>query len=380
MPKQYLVIFNAGSATLKFKLYDRGRIGQAVISGQVERIGLSHSFIRLNGKVTFRHASDHRDAIRIVLSYLEKYRKNVSVIGHRVVHGGTVFSKPAVITSAIMRQLESFSPLAPLHNPKNIAVIKECLKQFPGIRNVAVFDTGIFRTMPEEYSHYAIPLALARRLGIRKFGFHGISHGYAASQASGQLRKPLSRLNVLTIHLGNGCSIAVFKHGRAIDSSLGFTPTAGLVMGTRSGDLDPIIPLYLQKKLGVTPSRVENMLNNESGLLGLSGFSSDMREILRAAGHRVEGYIGRSMFTKQQRKKARLALAVFIARLRFYVSAYAGMVDRLDAIVFTGSMGERSQVIRQLTVSNLPNIRRIPVLVARTDEELAIAREVEHIV
>jgi acetate kinase len=355
-------------------------MGRPLVTGQVERIGLSRSFITVNGKVFFHTIMNHRSAIRLALSKIGMYGPGLGIIGHRVVHGGQLFSSPIIITKKNLRQIESFSPLAPLHNPKNIEVIKECRKQFPRTKNVAVFDTGIFCSIPEEYAKYALPLSLSNKLGIKKYGFHGISHGYAAKQAGIQLKKTLRTLNVLTIHLGNGCSLAAFKKGHAIDSSLGFTPTAGLVMGTRSGDLDPIIPLYIQKKMHLSPVRVEQILNNESGLLGLSGFSSDMREILKAAGYPVVRYVGRPSFSSQQRKNAKLALKVFIARLQLYISAYAGIIGNVHAVVFTGSMGERSSIIRRLALKNLSILRNVPVLVVKTDEELAIAQACKNIV
>ncbi len=380
MGNKYILVCNAGSATLKFKLYDDRHDLKLVLVGQVERIGLPHSFVVISGKATFCSVPDHRAAIKIVLTKLGNYRKDISIIGHRVVHGGSVFNKPIITNSKVLRKIESFNQLAPLHNPKNVEVIKECMKQLPEIRNVAVFDTGIFCSIPDEFSYYALPLALSKKLGIRKFGFHGISHGYAALQASKMLKKSFTKISLLTIHLGNGCSLAAFRKGKAIDSSLGFTPTAGLVMGTRSGDLDPIIPIFIQKELHYTPEKVEKILNTKSGLLGLSGFSSDMREILKASGYPVTNYVGRKSFTPGQAKNAQLALKVFIARLQLYIAAYAGVLGKIDAIVFTGSMGERSAVIRRLALRNLGGLKNVPVLTVKTDEELAIAQACKNIV
>lgn len=376
MAKRYIAVFNAGSATLKFKVYDRRRIDHPVVHGEVERIGLPKSFIVVNGRSSVQPVANHRAAIRLVLKKLEAYRADIEAIGHRVVHGGQTYDKPTIVTPAVAKRLRSLRELAPLHNPKSLDCIEECRRQLSHIRNVAVFDTALFHGIPDEYSRYALPRSLEKRLGIRKFGFHGISHGYAAEVAAIRLHKRLSVVNLLTVHLGNGCSIAAFHHGHAVNNSFGFTPTAGLIMGTRTGDLDPIIPLYMQKKLHVSPDRVEHILNTQSGLLGLSGFSSDMREILKAAGYPVTGYVGRASFTAEQRKNAKLALHVFISRLRLYVSAYAGLLGRVHAIVFTGSMGERSAVIRRLVVKNLPELRHVPVIVVPADEELAIARTI----
>ncbi|MFH0804929.1 MAG: acetate/propionate family kinase [Patescibacteria group bacterium] len=369
----YIVVLNAGSATLKFGLFDAHPPFHEITSGNFERVMLPNSFLAIGKqRQDFRKPLNYRQALRVIFRALTLQPEDIKTVGHRIVHGGTEFIAPTVLTPAILRRLERYGPLAPLHNPHNLTVARECLKVFPHARQVAVFDTAYFAHMDPAVATYAIPFGLSERLGIRRYGFHGISHQAAGQAAANLLGKPIRQLNLITIHLGSGCSITAIRRGVPIRTSLGFSTLDGLVMGTRAGDLDPAVPLFLQQQLGWSAARVERLLYRESGLLGISGFTSDMREILKAAGVPVTGYHGRATFTTSQRRRARLALAVFTERLRDYIAWYAGLLGRVDALVFTGGIGERSAAVRRLATRAM-HLRPVPrVLTVPANEERAI--------
>lgn len=372
--KPYTLVFNAGSATLKFALF-RGARAQTMVSfGSVERIGLAKSFFSANGKiVATRFVPDHASAARSVIAFLRVPAAELRLIGHRVVHGGERFTQPTRITSAVIARLDRLSKLAPLHNPLSLAVIRACRRSFPAVLNAAVFDTAYFAGFTPEQFLYAVPYDWYRRYGIRRYGFHGISHQFAAKEAAQELQLPIGSLNAITVHLGNGSSMTAVRRGKPVATSLGFTPLEGLVMGTRSGSIDPAIPLYLQQQLHWSTDRVYRTLNTESGLLGITGFTSDMREVLRAAGLPVTGYHGRVRFTAGQRVRARLAVALYVSRVRQVLMGYTSLVPRPQAVVFTGGVGERSAIIRKKIMSGLPFRNRPRVLVVPSDEAAAIA-------
>ncbi|MFA5135378.1 MAG: acetate/propionate family kinase [Patescibacteria group bacterium] len=373
----HILVLNAGSATLKFELFQNPRKLASVVAGSIERIGLRGSFACVRGGKPVRVAvRTHSQALHEALKMLPVPADNIGAVGHRVVHGGERYAKPVAVTSAVLRHLERYSKLAPLHNPVNISVIRASMKLMRRQRHVAVFDTSFFSGIAPEHYLYAIPYRYYLTLGIRRYGFHGISHGYATRCAAKRLGKKLSTANLITLHLGNGCSAAAIRNGKPVTTSMGYTPLEGLVMGTRSGSIDPAVPLVLQQALKKTPAQIDHLLNAESGLLGLSGFTSDMREILRAAGQPVSGYHGRAHFAVGQRTRARLALHAFIVRLQHYIAAYAGLLGTVDAVVFTGGIGERSAAVRRLAMGglSLPGKPRVVIIPAR--EELAIAQQV----
>lgn len=376
-----ILVLNAGSATLKFKLFDRHHLDQALLAGTVERIGLPRPFSMIGTqRKYYRSIAHHEQALRIVFRYLASAGQDISVIGHRVVHGGTEFRQPIVVSPKVINHLSQYNSLAPLHNPANLAVIKACRRLWPDSTNVAVFDTSFFSQLPKDYALYAVPYEWYERYGVQRYGFHGISHQYVSQSAAERLHKPLKKINLITAHLGNGCSISALHGGRPIATSMGFTPLEGLVMGTRPGDLDPGIPIYMLKKLRLSPDGISSILNYQSGLLGLSGFSSDMREILKAAGLPVTHYEGRSSFTSMQRNRARITFKVFISRLQDYFLYYSALLNRVDAVVFTGGIGERSSFIRQQALRRVPSLRGVRSMVIPTDEEYIIAQTVNHIV
>ena len=339
-----ILVLNSGSSSIKYKLFD--------ISMRTEKI-LDKGFIeRIGEKI-----SDHKEALDIIL---DKVDVEIGACGHRVVHGGDRFKKSSLIDDKVIGAIEHFSELAPLHNPPSLLTITESRRLLPNIPHVAVFDTAFYQTMPENAYVYAIPYRLYERYKIRRYGFHGTSHRYVASQAARRLKKPLQKLKIITCHLGNGCSVTAIKNGKAIDTSMGFTPLEGLVMGTRSGDIDPAIIPYLMQKEGVGIDRAMELLNKESGLLGLSGISNDMREIKREA--------------RRGNKKATLALDIFAYRIKKYVSAYNGIMGGADAVVFTGGIGENHQALMRKICKGIFG-PKTKVLIVPTDEELMIARD-----
>ncbi len=363
-----ILVLNAGSSSLKYRLfYEKKDVG----GGIVESIGESGE------------AKDHMEALKLAETRLRSSGlidrfDSLDAVGHRVVHGGDKFTEPVIVDTALIDALNGLKSLAPLHNPANIEGILTMQKIAPSVLQVAVFDTAFHQSMPKEAFLYAIPLELYQRYAIRRYGFHGISHSYVSKVAAGLLKKPLNRLNAITLHLGSGASVCAIKGGRSIDTSMGFTPLEGLVMGTRCGDLDPEIPLFLQKK-GVD---VEKILNEESGLKGLCGHS-DMREVERLA--------------EKKDKNAQMALELFARRVRKYIGAYFTLLKKVDALVFTAGIGENSTVIREMVCRGLNGLgivldmernsraetvissdsSRTKIFVIHTDEELEIARQTE---
>ncbi|MFH1575321.1 MAG: acetate/propionate family kinase, partial [Candidatus Nealsonbacteria bacterium] len=288
------------------------------------------------------------------LNELSNLNGLIKVVGHRVVHGGQKFRNPTQVTPSILKELHKYDKLAPLHNPFNLLGIEVALKVFPKIKQIAVFDTGFYKDLPEEALIYTLPESVRKKYGFQRFGFHGISHKYAAALSCGK--------KVISCHLGGGCSISAVKNGQAIDTSMGFTPLEGLIMMSRCGDIDPGIVLELAKTL--SPQKADKILNHESGLKGICG-SSDMKEILKKA--------------DEGDKKANLALKIFVYRIQKYIGAYFAILGGCDTLVFTGAIGAGSLRIRQmicrgLTILNKPN--KVKILTVKPNEELAIAQEI----
>ncbi len=354
-----ILVLNSGSSSLKYRLLDP--VDPPGHGGTVERIGDA--------------ALDH------VLAELDS--RDVHAVGHRVVHGGARFTQPTLIDGDVLRAIRDLVPLAPLHNPGAIAGIEAALQAFPGVPQVAVFDTAFHADLPETASTYAIDAAVARKHGLRRYGFHGISHRFVAERTARLLVRPLHELNLIVLHLGNGASAAAIRSGRSVETSMGFTPLEGLVMGTRSGDVDPAILIYLQREAGMSADEVADLLEQRSGLLGLCG-RGDVRSVLVARESGDEA--------------AALAVAVYCHRIRKYVGAYHAVLGNLDAIVFTAGVGEHAAAIRAEALAGLENLgiavdpvrnetgdaarvispphNAVAVCVVPTDEELAIAEEV----
>lgn len=369
------LVINSGSSSIKYKVFDLK--GSPLDKGVIGRIGFKSASSPAN----------HAAAIRMILEKLTGRHggslKNVSqikAVGHRVVHGGEKFKEPTLINMKVLAQVEKFSSLAPLHNPPNIQGIKACMKFLPGIPQVAVFDTAYYQTLPEAHYLYAIPQKLYNWYGIRKYGFHGTSHKYVALKTVASIKKDIHKSKIITCHLGNGCSVTATAGGRAVDTSMGFTPLEGLIMGTRCGDIDPAVILYLMQKEMMSRAQVDQLLNNKSGLLGISGLSSDMRDIYRALEHN---------------KRAKLAFDMFVHRIHKYIGAFVAVMDGVDAITFTGGIGENHPPTRKAVLSNLKYLgielndrknkksekvisksrSKVKALVIPTDEEWMIANQ-----
>jgi len=345
MQASLVFVLNCGSSSLKFSLIDN-QTQQEVLSGLADALGSKSPIIKYKyqgAKQTIELASDsaHQVAVNTIVALLGELQldSKVSVVGHRVVHGGELFTQSALIDDTVLEQLNKLSKLAPLHNPANIIGIEAAKIAFPHLKQVAVFDTAFHQTMPEQAYIYALPYELYETHGIRRYGFHGTSHYYITQQAAIVLDKPVDQVNIISAHLGNGASVTAIKNGQSVDTSMGLTPLEGLVMGTRTGDLDPAISHYMIEQLGYSNEDVNTVFNKQSGLLGISQLSNDCRiiEEQALAGH----------------KGAILALDVFCYRLAKYIASYTVPLGRLDALVFTGGIGENSDVIRAKVLNQL---------------------------
>ena len=395
-----VLVLNSGSSSIKYQFIDtESKIELA--KGMVERIGMSSAVlthmphekdkIKIVGEIL-----DHSIAIEYVIAVLLsknhgviKNKTEIDAVGHRVVHGGETFSGSVLITDQVMKALKDNIELAPLHNPPNIKGIEAVIKHLPNTPQCGVFDTSFHVKMPPKAYLYGIPYELYKRYKIRRYGFHGTSHRYVSQRAADLLGKPYEDLKIITAHLGNGCSMAAISGGQSVDTTMGFTPLEGLIMGTRVGDIDPSIILYIMGKEGLSISEANTLLNKHSGLVGISGESSDMREVETAV---LEG-----------NKRAKYAFDVFTYRIKKYVGAYIAALGGLDALVFTGGIGENSEMVRKAVCENmdylgiklneeLSNSRpkgevllssadsKVNIFKIPTNEELVIALDTEKIV
>lgn len=389
------ISINAGSSSLKWKLFQMPE--EAVLaSGIVERIGLNNSIFTIKygddqKYETVVDIDDHKVAVEMLLEQLTELSiiesfDEITGVGHRVVAGGELFQESTLIDDKVIEQIESLSEFAPLHNPANATGIKAFRAILPNITSVAVFDTSFHTTMPKENYLYSIPMKYYTEYNARRYGAHGTSHRYVANRAAEMLDKPLEDLKLITAHLGNGASITAVEGGKSIDTSMGFTPLAGVTMGTRSGDIDASLLPFIMEKEGISDiNEMIRILNNESGLKGISGVSSDMRDIEEAA---AEG-----------NEDAEVALKIFNDRVRKYIGQYAATMNGVDALVFTAGIGENAINVREDVAAGLTflgleidkeanNVRgeeriistedsKVKVLLIPTDEELMIARDVE---
>jgi acetate kinase len=381
MDNNYILVLNAGSATLKWSLFEYDDLVEFG-RGVVERIGSKGSFTewRLKGKTAVKYSSfkDHKSALTYVLKMLAWHGfdlNRIKIVAHRIVHGGSKFQAPTKLNSSVLKQISQYNNLAPLHNPIQLMVANLAIKLLPQAKPMAVFDTAWFTNLPPQACEYALPQQLVSKYNLRRFGFHGISHSYVAGQAARGLNKSLDNLNLITCHLGSGSSITAVRGGRAIDTSMGFTPLEGLMMCTRAGDIDPGILLHLLSQKGMNVKKLQIILQNESGLKGVAGVS-DMREVMVRAGYEVLGFKEGGKISAEDKKRAGLAFKMFLYRVQKYIGAYVAILGRVDAVVFTGGIGERNEAVRNLIMKGLPNFKDIPILVIPTNEELAIAQQV----
>ncbi len=386
-----VLVVNCGSSSIKYQLFEMPE-KRVISKGLVERIGESNAALEHHdGDEVHRlevEISDHEQGMALILETLTgskgvlEHAEEIGSIGHRVVHGGEEFTGSVLITPEVIASIERFADLAPLHNPPNLTGIQAAMHALPDVPQVACFDTAFHSTIPEVAYTYALPYQLYEKFGIRRYGFHGTSHRYVARRAAQLLEIDKHAINCITVHLGNGCSMAAVKAGRSIDTSMGLTPLEGLVMGTRTGDFDPAILFYLADR-GYDMASLNKLCNKQSGLLGISGESNDMRTLLERS--------------EQGDERSRLAIDIFCYRIKKYIGMYMAVLGRVDAVVFTGGIGENAAAVRAGACSDLEalgiqldaelnekTIRRrqgavstpessTTVLVVPTDEEAAIA-------
>jgi acetate kinase len=416
LKEEIILVLNCGSSSVKYSLFSIGSEEKRLVHGSIDRIGFHNArLIHESGgyktecPLTVR---DHLHAISLLINVLDTLDHNeldalghddhsippplnhIAGVGHRVVHGGDKFSSAVKIEENVLEYLKCNLHLAPLHGPPNLAGIKAISQYLPNVPQVAVFDTAFHQTLPPYAYIYALPYELYEKYHVRRYGFHGTSHRFIVQETSRILNRPAEALRLITCHLGSGSSIAAVKYGKSVDTTMGFTPLEGLAMGTRCGDLDPAIIIFLQEKVGKSLAEVGDLLNKKSGMVGLSCYSSDMREILKAV--YLNGRSGIPNIGHPRHERSKLALDVYIYRIKKYIGAYAAAMGGVDAIVFTGGIGQNPSVIQEMGCSGLEfmgvevgsarNIggecycmsrssSRVKVLAIPTDEELMIARE-----
>ena len=401
-----ILVINTGSSSIKYQLFDMDR-QKALSSGLAEKIGESTGKLTHNKhiekeicltKVIKETIPDHRKGLLKIVNLLVdskhgsiKEKSEIKAIGHRVVHGGEKFQAPAIIDRGVISAIKENIPLAPLHNPSNLMGIEVAKTIFPDSLQVAVFDTAFHQSIPPKAYLYALPYELYKKHKVRRYGFHGTSHGYVAQKAADYLSKPLSELNMITIHLGNGASMAALKNGRCVDTTMGMTPLEGLVMGTRCGDIDPALPFFLANHLKMSLKEIDDLINKDSGLKGICG-TNDMREVIekKNAGE----------------PRAKTALEIYCYRIKKYIGAYFAVLENPDCLVFTGGIGENAQEIRALCCQGLAKLgieidmkknksqgdlrnktiqinssdSEVNILVVPTNEELKIALETKELI
>lgn len=347
-----ILALNCGSSSVKYQLFDWEK-KSVVAKGIVERVGIGDSFIvhEAPGRETYRdeyECHDHNTAINLVLNTLVSKERGVienlneiSAVGHRVVHGGEKFKSSVLINDEVIKAIEDVQHLAPLHNPPNLAGIRAAKEILPKVPHVAIFDTAFHQTMPKHAYIYAVPYEWYEEYGVRRYGFHGTSHLYVSKRAAALLKKDAKDCNIITMHIGNGVSHTAIKNGISVDTSMGLTPLEGAVMGTRCGDLDPAIPLFMQQRLNVSPREMDNMLNKKSGILGITGKFTDRRDVLECA---------------KTDERCKLAIEIEAYRIKKYIGAYYAVLGRVDAIVFTAGVGENATIIREKALEGLEEL------------------------
>lgn len=389
-----ILVINTGSSSLKYQLIDMAN-ESVLAKGLCDRIGIENSIIKhtkagCDTVVIEKDMQNHKAAIKEVIKALTDKNigviddmSEISAVGHRVVHGGEKFHDSVIIDDAVMKAIRECIELAPLHNPPNIIGIEACQNIMPGTPMVAVFDTAFHQTIPKHAYLYALPYEIYEKYGVRKYGFHGTSHKYVAQRAAIMLKKPLSELKLISCHLGNGASVCAIEYGKSVETSMGYTPLAGLAMGTRSGTIDPSVVKFLMKNEKMSLMEVDDYLNKKSGVLGISGVSSDFRDLEAAA--------------KEGNDRAQLAIDIFCYRVKKYIGEYAGVINGIDAVIFTAGIGENNGDVRRGALQDMEYLgikvdweknklrgkeldisapdAKVRTLVIPTNEELAIARE-----
>ncbi|HER09711.1 MAG TPA: acetate kinase [Bacteroides sp.] len=391
-----ILVLNCGSSSIKYQLFNMGRTANVIAKGIVERIGFTDAVIhhKPEGKENYSNVTpvmDHTVGIHLIIDALIhkehgviKKIEEIAAVGHRVVQGGEKYKESVLITQEVIKDVEACIELAPLHNPANLKGILSVENLIPGIPQVAVFDTSFHQTMPPHAYMYAIPREYYEKYGIRKYGYHGTSHKYVAKRASEILGRDTRKLKVVSCHLGNGASVTAIEHGKSQDTSMGFTPVDGLIMGTRSGDIDPGVLLFLADKEHLSLKGISNLINKRSGIIGISEISSDMRDLDLAY------YEGNEM--------ANLALTMYAYRVKKFIGAYAAIMNGIDCLIFTGGIGENDFNIRRMICQNMDYLglifdevanhgvkgedkiisraeSKVTAMVVKTNEELVIATD-----
>lgn len=395
-----ILVLNCGSSSIKYKVFDVDNGADVLAKGMVERIGISDSILTHKplGKdphKTVTNIPDHTIGINLVIDALThkewgviKDVRDIAAVGHRVAHGGENFTRSVMIDSKVKKDIEMCCELAPLHNPANLKGILSVEKLVPGVPQVAVFDTSFHQTIPDYSYMYAIPYEYYERFKIRKYGFHGTSHKFVAEKAANLLEKDFNEMKIITCHLGNGASVAAIDRGKSIDTSMGFTPVDGLIMGTRSGEVDPGVLIYIADKEHLNVQNVSDMINKESGVLGITGLSSDMRDLEQAA--------------NEGNERASLALNMYAYKVKKFIGSYVAALNGLDLLVFTGGVGENDFNIRKMICTGMEYLgidfdietnhnkkgrdlviskasSKVTVMTVTTDEELVIASDTKNI-
>ena len=389
-----VLVVNAGSSSVKYQVFDMTN-EKVLAKGLVDRVGIPGTTLdhepEGKDKVTIKQdMPDHTAAMKMVLEVLInpeygviKSMDDINAVGHRVVHGGEDFAESVIINDAVKKVIKDCFDIAPLHNPPNLMGIEACEALMPNVPHVAVFDTAFHQSMEPSHYMYALPYEVYEKYRVRRYGFHGTSHKYVSNQAAEMLGKPFDQCKIITLHLGNGASMAAVKDGKVVDTTMGFTPLEGLVMGTRSGDIDPAIVFFLMDKLGMDTNEANNYFNKKSGMLGLSGVSNDLRDILEAAAANNE--------------RAKIALDVYYKQVKKYIGAYMAALNGCDCLVFTAGVGENGIDIRENICKDLENLgikidleknkvrgkkvdvatadSQVRIFIIPTNEELVIARD-----
>ncbi len=395
-----ILVLNCGSSSIKFKLYEMDH-EMELASGAVEKIGFDDAIFKYkNYKLPdykeILPISSHGMGLQYIVDRLVhpefgviRNENEIFAVGHRIVHGGEKFNASMIINDEVINEIEKCIPLAPLHNPPNLTGIKECMKLMKNAQQVAVFDTSFHQTLPNYAYVYPLPYHLYREDKVRRYGFHGTSHRFISQECAKLLQKPLDECKLITCHLGNGSSIAAIKNGKSIDTTMGYTPLEGIMMGTRSGSIDPAIMMFLQREKGMSVDDVDNLLNKQSGFLGVSELSNDLRDVTIAA--------------KEDHVLSKLSLEICSYQLKKYVGSYIAAMNGVDAVVFSGGVGENTEEIRELSMTNMENLgiildhhrnltdmkktrmistddSSVKVFVIFTNEEIMIARDTKVLV
>lgn len=349
--QKHILVINSGSTSLKYKLFSEADL-KLIRSGYIEHIGENE-------------VKDHEQALGIVLEGIKEYKDDIVKIGHRVVHGGTKFIEPIEINESVLKDLENISKLAPLHNPANLMGIKAAMKLLPNVLNVAVFDTAFHQSIPERAWRYGISDKYVKKYGIRRYGFHGISHEYVLTQINTNVNTNKKKdLKIISCHLGGGCSVCAIENGKSIDTSMGFTPLEGLMMMSRCGDIDPAVVTYLQKKENLTADQIEEILNFESGVFALCNETNWLNVLERV---------------KNNDKIAKMVFDIFVYRIKKYIGSYYAILGGLDVLIFTGSIGSGDPLTREAVCNDLPFLNDVDVMAIKTDEELMIADKIKNL-